>query len=292
MHLSVTIPFNNAQTWGQRVLSADDIYKQVKDTLDAHGKVLPTTLRRPDIRLILENNSGEEIKFMNPGDHAKENTEIIPAAGDSKAVMVMLKGDSLDEQMANAQRLVDKFDLGEKGFTKEFAHALGREDTQDMVAEAYGPAPFSGQSDKLVSLNWDSAETGVDVCVEPVKTRLCAFGARKPENETVFSTAVEVFVKGTNTTAECAEGTAMCIAVAQDWETQEVSTRPIVPSIAKEFYGAHYDNMPAVSVSADGNVREIDLKNGEAPLKIDAPSFAKYSGAYGSPSPENTAFKF
>jgi len=291
MHLSLTIPFNNTQTWQQRVLSADDIYKQVKDTLDAHGKEMPATLRRPDIRLILENNSGEELKFMNPGDHAKENVEIIPADGESKAVMIMLKGDSLDEQMANAQQLVEKFNLDEKGFTKEFAHALGHEQTQDLVAEAYGPAPFTGQSDKLVALNWEAGE-GTDVCVEPIKGALCAYGARKADKETVFAASVEVFVKGTHTIAECAEGTAMCIALAQDWETQEVSTRPIVPSVAKEFYGAHYDDMPAVSVGADGNVREIDLKDGMPPLKVERPSINQYEMPNSGLSSGHMAFKF
>tara|TARA_R110002126_G_scaffold13118_1_gene56064 strand:+ start:310940 stop:311818 length:879 start_codon:yes stop_codon:yes gene_type:complete len=266
MHVTIKQPFNDAQTWSQRVLSADGIYKQVKQLLAAEGKDLPTTLRRPDIRLILDNNSGEELKFLNPGDHAKENTEIIPADGDSKAVMVMLQGESLAEQMANAARLVEMFDLAEKGLTKEFVHALGQGETKGLVAEAYGPAPFAGQSEKLVALNWKTQNSD-PLMVDPVKTGGCAYGARKAEQEAVFGVAVNVFVKGTNTVPECAEGIAMCIAVSEDWETGEVSTRPIVPSVAKEFYGVHYDAMPEIAVSAEGALLEINLKNGEAPIK-------------------------
>jgi hypothetical protein len=269
MQVTITQPFNNTQTWSQRVLSADSIYGQVKAALDAEDKALPKTLRRPDIRLILENNSGEALDFLNPGDHAKDNTEIIPADGDSKAVMVMLQGETLAEQMANAKRLVQKFDLAQKGLTKEFVHGLGQGETKDLVAEAYGPAPFLAQSDKLVTLNWDAQDSDQQV-IKPVKSDQCAYGARKADEEAVFGVTMNVSVKGTHTVPEYAEGIVMCIAVSQDWETGEITTRPIVPSVAKEFYGAHYDQMPEISVNTDGTVRDIDLKDGAAPLKINA----------------------
>ena len=72
--------FNDKQTWAQKTLAADDIYKKVVQALKPHGLALPKTPRRPDIRLIVENNSGETIQFMNPGDHAKQQPEIsLPA---------------------------------------------------------------------------------------------------------------------------------------------------------------------------------------------------------------------
>lgn len=263
------MPFNNVQTWNQKVLEADKIYAQVQKVLESTGKELPQTLRRPDIRLILENTSGEELKFLNPGDHSKEQPEIIPAEGD-KAVMVMLKGDTLHEQLDNARKLDKAFNLSDKGLTREFAHALGTDKTSDMVDEAYGPAPFEGQSEKLVSLDWQ-AQDAEHVEIEPVKSNVCAYGARAATKETVFSSEVVIYVKGTHTIPECVEGTAMCVAVSSDWQTGEISTRPIVPSVAQEFYGAHYKDIPVVTVSPEGDVQSIDLKNGGDVIKVDPP---------------------
>jgi hypothetical protein len=257
-----THTFNHAQTWSQRVLTADDIYAQVESALKAAGKTLPQTPRRPDVRLILENNTGQEINFLNPGDHSKEQPEIIPAAGDEKAIMVMLKGDTLAEQNANAQALVQRFNLDKKGLSKEFAQALGTESTSDLVDEAYGVAPFSEQSYKLVSIEWENQD-GSETTISPVKGRLCAYGTRAATLESVFRSEIVIFIKGSGTIAECVESTGMCIAVATDRQTGKLSTRPIVPSVACEFYGAHYPSIPSVTLDPAGNVQSIDLKDGE-----------------------------
>lgn len=54
----------------------------------------------------------------------------------------------------------------------------------------------------------------------------------------------------------------MVIAVSKDWQTGGETTRPIVPSVAKEFYGRYFDTMPVVSLHPNGRVMTIDLKNG------------------------------
>lgn len=262
--------FHHHHTWSQRVLTADSIYKKVVKALDGEGLKLPTTPRRPDIRLILENKSGADISFMNPGDHAKQQPETIPATGDSKAVMVMLKGNTLEEQYANAQKLDAIFKLSEKGLTKVFAAALGNAPTSELVAEAYGPAPFSGQASRLVPLDWKKADDS-HVVIAPYQSNLCAYGARQAEQETVFRTEVSLFIKGTNTIPECIEGEGMCIAVSQDWKTGKISTRPIVPSVAKDFYGAAYDNIPTVLINPLGFVQSIDLHNDKPSVNVEPP---------------------
>tara|TARA_R110002124_G_scaffold149220_1_gene315038 strand:- start:180886 stop:181758 length:873 start_codon:yes stop_codon:yes gene_type:complete len=254
--------FNHAQTWSQRVLNADEIYAQIEDALQTAGKSLPQTPRRPDIRLILDNDTGQELNFLNPGDHSKQQPEIIPATGNEKSVMVMLKGNTLAEQNANAETLVKRFNLLEKGLTKDFIQALGTESTNDLVDEAYGPAPFSDQADKLVPLDWENQD-GSTTVISATKDKLCAYGARAATPENVFRSEIALFIKGTGTTAECVESTAMCIAVSTDWKSGKQTTRPIVPSIAREFYGAHYDTMPCIAMTPTGEVQSIDLKNGE-----------------------------
>lgn len=272
-------PFQDTQTWQQRVLVADKIYEQITAVLQEKGTELPKTLRRPDIRLILENKSGKELKFLNPGDHSKQQPEIIPAEGDKKAVMVMLKGNTLEEQFANAEALTKKFNLKRKGLTEEFAFALGTDATTPYVDEAYGPAPFEGQVEKIVPLTWEKQD-GSDVKIKPFKGKSCSYGARAATGETVFSAEIVIFVKGTGTIAECVEGTSMCIAVSSDWETGEISTRPIVPSVAQEFYGSHYESIPVVTVDPSGNVQTIDLKNGEDVIEITPPKKGYSSDAY------------
>lgn len=263
--------FNGKQTWAQKTLAADDIYKKVVKALKPHGLALPKTPRRPDIRLIVENNSGETIQFMNPGDHAKQQPEIIPATGDSRAIMVMLKGDTLEQQFENARKLDVIFKLSQKGLTKVFADALGNDQTLQYLDEAYGPAPFGGQADRLVPLAWETQDRGI-INIDPYRGALCAYGARAAENETVFRNEIALFIKGTNTIPECVEGDGMCVAVSEDWQTGKISTRPIVPSVAREFYGAAYDNIPTVLINPLGFVQTVDLKNGQAAIDVAPPA--------------------
>lgn len=256
----VDLPFDNNQTWAQRVLRADDIWAQVEDALQQAGENLPETLRRPDVRLILDNVSGQQLQFLNPGDHSKGQPEIIPASGDNRAVMVMVAGQTLDEQMKNAHTLVERFELSAKGCSIDFAYALGTDKTEGLVTEAYGPAPYKGQADKLVSVDWGT-EDGQHTTIEPVKGDVCSYGARAATSEKVFRSEIVIFVQGTGTVPEQVENEGMCIVVESDWQTGVVRTRPIVPSVARGFYGQHFDVMPKVTVNPEGYVQSIDLGN-------------------------------
>lgn len=252
---SDTLPFNDMQSWNQSKLSADRIWAQVKQALKAQEKQLPLIPRRPDVRVVLDNATGGMLHFLNPGNYTKGVPEDIKS---DEAVMVMPWGDTLEEQFENAAALVREYDLIETGLTKEFLSVLGDYNTSLYMKEAYGPAPFEGQSKKLEPVQWGDAETPII----PVKSDVCAYGARAPEPVAVFLNQMLVFVKGTNTSAEMIEGEGMCVEISVDWQTKEETTKPIVPSVAKGFYGNHYDSMATVSVDPRGNVQEIDLKDG------------------------------
>lgn len=257
-------PINDGQTWSQKVFAADEIWTQVKDALNNVGVELPKTPRRPDVRMILNNVSGETIQFLNPGNHSGEKPEFIPSAGEKgTATMLMLHGDTMEEQQANAAALDAKYGLSANGLTKEFAAALGQE--TDMVREAYGPAPFEGQASRLVPLQWGASN------IEPHVEGNVAYGARAPEQETVIRSELAIFIKCEGKTPEKMEIDGMCIAVSSDWQTGEESTRPIVPSVAKEYYGEHYSAIPVIELDVEGNVASIDLKNGTPVIHLDDP---------------------
>jgi len=254
--------FGPGQSWQDKVLEGDALWAQVKAALDAAGQSLPQTLRRPDVRLIVNNISGQDIRFHNPGDHSGSKEETIPATGDKTAAMVMVKGASLPVQNANAQKLFDLYDLGNQGLSEKFVTDLKAGKLSDLVDEAYGPAPFQPQVNKLVDVSW-TTENGVVDIVGPVKGPAAAAGARAATTETVFLAQFQIYIKGTGTTAELAEGYGMNIAVNADWQTGVESTRPIVPSVAQVYYGEHFKNIPVATVHPDGAVKEIDLKNGQ-----------------------------
>ena len=257
-------PINDGQTWSQKVLKADDIWAQVKEALENSAVELPETPRRPDVRMILNNTSGETIQFLNPGNHSGEKQEFIPSDGEKgTAAMLMLHGDTMEEQQANAAVLDEKYGLAVNGLTKEFAAALGQE--TDLVREAYGPAPFEGQASRLVPLQWGASN------IEPHVEGNVAYGARAPEQETVMRSELAIFVKCEGKTPEKMEMDGMCIAVSVDWETKKESTRPIVPSVAREYYGEHYSAIPVIELDVEGNVASIDLKNGTPVIHLDDP---------------------
>lgn len=257
----MALPFNGARSWKEKVLKADKIWAQVKAALQNEGTELPKTLRRPDVRLILNNVSGVDKIFRNPGDHSNSKAEAVPASGEKTAAMVMVRGETLAEQYANAEKLLQMFDLGAKGLSEEFVIALSRDRAGGLVDEAYGPAPYNAQADKLVDVTWEGAE-GETTNIKPVKASAASFGARAATEEAVFFTDVVLYVQGTGTTAECIEGPHMLVAVSEDWRTKAETTRPIVPSVARTYYGGHYNDIPVVTVNPDGFVQRIDLKNG------------------------------
>ncbi len=255
------ILFQGPKSWKEKVVSADNVWSQVSAVLKANNMTLPGTPRRPDVRLILDNVDGFEKIFRNPGDHSNSKAERVPGAGDKTAAMVMLRGETLAEQQASARTLVERFSLNEKGLSSEFVQALANGGIDALVKEAYGPAPFKGQAEKLVDVDWTDAD-GTATRIAPAFGRAAAYGARAAAQETALNASIIVYVKGTTTTPELVESEGMVIAVEQDWKTGAVTTRPIVASVAREFYGEHFKTMPVVDVHPDGYVTRIDLKNG------------------------------
>jgi len=255
--------FKGPQKWRDKVIDADSIWSQVKNILQSRGLELPETPRRPDVRLILDNKTGVDQLFRNPANHANDKSEHIPGSGDKTATMVMVAGATLAEQYANARTLFEKFDLAEDGLSPAFVTALKNDSAGGLVTEAYGPAPYAGQSGKLVDVEWNNA-AGATANITPVFGAAGSYGARAATAETALRAAVHVYVKGTGTTAELMETDGMIIAVAKDWQSGAESTRPIVASVAREFYGQNYANIPTIVLNPDGQVRSIDLKNGTA----------------------------
>lgn len=256
----MNLPFNKPQSWKEKTLDADKIWAQISQLLQSKGLTLPQTLRRPDVRLILDNVSGTDKIFRNPGDHSNK-AEKIPSSGDKTAAMVMVHGDTLATQYQNAATLVKRYKLDQQGLSDSFVQALSDGTALDLVREAYGPAPFTAQSDKLVDVTWEH-QNGQKDDITPVRHKACSYGARAAAGEMAFLTEIVVFIKGTGTTPEQVESTGMVIVVSEDWETKAISTRPIVPSVAKEFYGKHFDAIPVVDVHPDGFVQKIDCKDG------------------------------
>ena len=250
--------FSAGKTWQDKVLDADAIWAQVKSLIAPAS--LPQTSRRPDVRLIVDNLSGHDIVFKNPGDHSNSKPELIPAAGDSTAAMIMVRGTTLDEQYKNAKTLCEKYNLDTQGLNEIFLADLRQGKLAEWVDEAYGPAPFREQASKLANVKW-TAEDGSVSTITPQKGAAAAFGARPATAETAFLAQFHIYVKGTGTTPELVESTGMVIAVGKDWETQQETTRPIVPSVARIYYGAQFESIPTVIVHPDGKVREVRLRN-------------------------------
>jgi hypothetical protein len=257
----MNILFKGPKSWKEKIISADNIWSQVNAILSANKVELPQTLRRPDVRMIVQNINGLDKIFGNPGDHSNSKAERIPSEGDKTAAMVMVEGDTLTEQYENARKLEQQFSLSEQGLSDAFVQALRQDRAGGLVKEAYGPAPFGDQSAKLVDVDWKDAD-GMDSHIKAVHGAAAAFGARAAAKEMALHACVHVFIQGTGTTPELIESSGMVIAAQQDWKTGAVSTRPIVASVAKQFYGEHFDKMPEVTVHPDGYVTNIDLKNG------------------------------
>lgn len=250
------------QSWPDKVLRGDDILQQVTALLAAHGKTLPQTPRRPDVRLIVENVSGDAFSFQNPGDHSNK-PERIPSSGDATAVMIMLKGDTLDAQQRNAKTLCDTYHLDALGLTGAFIDDMAAGKLGGLVAEAYGPAPFAAQAERLIDLDWEMSG-GTHSKIPAHKGAHAAYGARAATLETVFLAKVRIYVQGTGTTPELVEGDGMAIAVDTKADGMQ-TTRPIAPSVARTYYGAHADTLPQVAVDPDGHVISVDP--GKAPAR-------------------------
>ncbi len=266
--------FSAGKSWHDKVLEADKIWAQVKEILNREAQTLPKTPRRPDVRMIIENISGHDQIFKNPGDHSGSKEELIPAAGDKKAAMVMVKGETLAEQYKNAQTIYERYDMGTKGLSDTFVADMKAGKLSDLLAEAYGPAPFAPQAEKLVDVAWKSAD-GSEENIIPVKGSAAAFGARAATEETVFLAKFHIFVKGTGTTAELVESDGMAIAVSEDWKTKAETTRPIVPSVAATYYGEHFAKIPQAVIHPDGMLKEILIQTPRPPTPPKDPATPK-----------------
>ncbi len=257
------------KVWEDKVLDADVIWQQIKTMLAGQSLDLPKTPRRPDVRLIINNASGHDVEFQNPGDHSGSKPELIPPTGEKTSAVVMVVGATLDEQYKNAAILDKKYDLGNQGLSDAFVADLKTGKLDGLVAEAYGPGAYGANAEKLVDVVWNTAD-GTAQNIPAVQGANAAYGARAATEEPVFLAQFQIFVQGTGKTPELVEGMGMAIAIVTDRKTKEERTRPIVPSVAKTYYGSHFDNMPIVTIHPDGLVKEIDLKNGTV-IRRDAP---------------------
>ena len=268
--------YSEGRGWNDKTVLGDFLWKQVSEMMSAKGVEMPETPRKPDVRLILRNITGQELRFLNPGDHSASKEEVIPVHGEKTAVMVMLHGKTLKEQLQNAQELTNYFFLEERGFSQEFLHAMKNGVLKDVVREAYGPAPFEKQAAGLKEqLIWTD-KNGHQETVTAHQGQNVAFGAREGA-ERVFLTHFDIDVKGTTTVAERVEAAGMCIAVNNNWQTGKDETRPIVPSVAIEFYGEHFPNIPIVKATPQGVVEKIIMPNGRE-LVDESPKFGTNYG--------------
>jgi hypothetical protein len=256
---SHSAPFSGSQSWSEKTFQADKIWQQVKDALAKTGATLAPTPRRPDVRLIVNNISGGDITFQNPGQHA-DKPEVIPASGSDTAAMIMLAGETLSDQHLHAFDLYNRFNLAAKGLTAAFAAFVQTPEAKEFLNEAYGPAPFEAQSKKLVQVDWTPLRRPM-TSVTPVFGAACSFGARAATSDNAFLATVNIYVEGTKTAPERMENRGMVIAVTFGNEGGEDKTRPIAPSVAEEFYGIHFDKVPLVILDVDGRLQRIDLKN-------------------------------
>lgn len=246
------------KSWQDKVLDADLLWSQVKAGLAKSGTTLPQTLRRPDVRLIVNNISGADVTFNNPGDHSGGKQEVIPASGDKTAAMVMVKGDTLAEQYANAAKLYAEYQLDQEGLSARFVNDMQNGVLSELIAEAYGPAPLQGQAKDLEQFNWREGNALTADSFTPVHGNAASYGARPPKGEQVFIAQFYIYVKGTTTVPELVEGASMAIAIASDWKTGAETTRPIVPSVARTYYGEHFSSIPVAHVHPEtGVVRDV-----------------------------------
>lgn len=192
------------------------------------------------------------------------------------AAMIMLKGETLAERQANAQLIEDTYSITENGLSKDFLEDLKNGALSEYAAEAYGPAPLEKQANKLDDVSWQNHD-GSSIDVTPVKGEHGAFGARPPADETVFAVRIPadenatVDVKGTDTSAEHMLDTGdgyktIYVGVDpvrdpdNDWQpTGEVTTKPISPDVAQDFYGQYLANIPVAHLDKSGMLRKFEL---------------------------------
>lgn len=250
--------------WEEKIFAADSIWEQIKQALAQTNTSLNSTPRRPDVRLIVNNISGQPVSFQNPGQHS-DKPETVPAEGTSTSAMVMLQGDNLTDQHLAAFELYNRFNLGTQGLTPAFAAFLQTPEARELVKEAYGPAPFEAQSKKLVTVEWKPRNRPA-TSVSPVFAEASSFGARAATLEKAIIATTKIYVHGTNTIPELMDNKGIVIAITPGDQGAADKTRPIAPDIAEQFYGEDFDKIPVAVINTEGQVEQIDLRNGSTIL--------------------------
>jgi hypothetical protein len=254
------ITFNaRRKTWAQKKIEADQIWSQLKLIL---GDIeLPKTPRRPDVRLIVNNIDPVARLFHNPAGHSSDMNQSVPDTGAKTAAMIMTQGKTLPEQFENARSLVADFALNEKGLSAAFVKALDKDCAGGRIKEAYGPAPYTDRIEELKDLHWRDAGGNLTQII-PFFGKAASYGARQATTETAFHTHVPIWFVGTDKTPELMESLGIVLTVSKDRQTGQDKTRQVMASVAQEFYGAHFANMPEVKIHPDGYITDIDLKDG------------------------------
>ncbi len=258
VHRETVTLFKQGASWPEKVFQADALWSEVSKLLMIYKTALPSTLRRPDVRLVVENISGVDISFLNPANHTNGKPEHIPAEGDLRAAMLMMKGASLSDQYKKAHDLVVEFNLATEGISTKFLTALRSGVLQNEIQEAYGPASFSDQMARLEDVIWVDHQ-GESKQITPLLGLHAAFGARAATHENVFLVDCPMSVEGTQTTPESISSEGICVAVTIDPHSGAHTTKPIAVDVAKTYYGEYFYYMPVAIITPNGEVRELRL---------------------------------
>jgi hypothetical protein len=234
-------------------LSGDTMLTQIKALQDQMQGSPSTTPRRPDVRGVLLNNTGDVLTFKNPGNNSDQLETIKPG----EACMVMFEGSTLDAQIANAKSLFADFNLAQ-GLTSAFVDVMESGKAAGRLKECYGPAPYNEQVAQLKEVTWrDSGGNAINIT--PQTEIAGAFGVRAPSEEEVYRLVLSegiaaATLQGTGTVAENFAGGSIYLGVSKDYQTKELRIKPIDPKHAKDFYGEHVVDIPTYVVQTDGSI--------------------------------------
>jgi hypothetical protein len=186
-------------------LSGDDILAQISPQL--RGDI--SRHERPsDVRLILRTApTGQTYSFANFG-HPDNERSTVTFNGDD-AIMIMPAGETARSQLFSAFQIVSRMKakgVDRTGVTPEFMQSEivnPKGLAHRFTAQAYGPAPFTTQADRLVPVDIPG-QNGQSETISPTKEAGYALGMRAPVKEEAFlvihmDEAENVFVKGGKT---------------------------------------------------------------------------------------------
>jgi hypothetical protein len=261
--------------------------------------------RIPDVRLILKtadlrtpSDDKALFSFRNPAYEENKTSDV--SFDGQNAVMVMLKGDTLQDQVNAAQMITQALENDprfENGLTPDLINEILLDGFvgKRFVAQAYGPAPFEKEKGRLETIQAPMKD-GSFAEIVPSHHAFASFGMRLASKVEAYrvefpieldkinlvgteyveqflrtmSGAVPSFIKGTDTAAERADSIVegwMVIEVSNNWETGALEVKPIKPDAAKSFYtAAALDQMPIINVDREGHARSLHV-----PVALNAP---------------------